>query len=149
MKAWGSPSWTGGKIQSSLVLISSSPADSDAGSYAIGGIASRAILWILGGSSPTFWSSSSSLYGTPVVSLIKHGSSSAPYRDPHAENKQQHPHTSTVHTVRSTVSRSNILTPAPSAPSAAQQHPQQRIGQQHRHTAASADPRTDAPPRSY
>ena len=73
------PSWTGGKIQSSLVSISSSPADSDAGSYAIGGIASRAIRWILGGSSPTFWSSSSSLYGTPVVILMNHGSFSTVY----------------------------------------------------------------------
>ena len=60
---------------------------------------------------------------------------------------QQHPHTNTVRTVRSTVSRSNILTPAPSAPSAARyraapsshQHrphrPQHGIVQQHPHTS--------------
>ena len=66
--------------------------------------------------------------------------SAAPYRDLNAENKLQHPHTavsaapyraatSSHSSVRSSVSRSNILT---------QQCPQQRIAQQHPHTAASA-----------
>ena len=69
-----------------------------------------------------------------------------PHRPQHG-TAQQHPHTSTVRTVRSTVSRSTILTPAPSAPSAARyraapsshQHrprrPQHGIAQQHPHTS--------------